>query len=111
MTHMTDSMSAEVLRRAAARPHASQRLLRVADAVREGKFTWEDIAGGQCTHPLAGTLLTPKARETLWPVLDRVAAELEAEKAPEPEPAPAPRRRRVDDDDGGYDFSAALDRV
>lgn len=111
MTGMTDSLSAEVLRRAATQPYASQRLLRVADAVREGKFTWEDVASGRCTHPLAGTLLTPKARETLWPVLDQVAAELEAEKAPEPEPPPAARRRRPDDDDEGYDFGAALDRV
>jgi hypothetical protein len=108
---MTEPLSADVLRRAATHPHAPQRLLRVADGVLDGKFTWEDVASGRCPHPLAGTLLTPRARETLWPLLDRVATELAAENAPEPEEPPAPRRRRIDDDDEGYDFSAALDRV
>lgn len=70
-------LSAEVLRRAAERPHAPPRLLRAADAVREGEFTWEDVASGQCEHPFARSLATPKAKETLWPFLDEVAEELE----------------------------------
>lgn len=89
---MSEFFSADVLRRAAEHPHAPRRLQRVADAVRDGKFTWDEVATGQSAHPLAATLLTPKARETLWPLLDQVAAE------PEPEPE-RPVRPVADEDD------------
>ncbi|TNC29253.1 hypothetical protein FG385_03040 [Amycolatopsis alkalitolerans] len=68
-------LSAEVLREAANRPYAPPRLLRAADAVLEGKFTWEDVAKGQCDHPFARSLFTPKAERTLWPFLQQVADE------------------------------------
>jgi hypothetical protein len=91
-------LSAEVLRKAAARPHAPPRLLRAADAVLDGKFTWEEAATGQCAHPFAQSLFTPKAQRTLWPFLDEVAHEKP------PEPQRQPRRDRVPDDDE-EDFS------
>ncbi|TDP91865.1 hypothetical protein [Labedaea rhizosphaerae] len=78
---MAEPMSAEVLRRAAARRDAPERLLRVADAVLEGKFTWAEVASGATDHPLAVLLFTPKAHETLWPLLQQVAAELDAPPA------------------------------
>jgi hypothetical protein len=69
-------LSAEVLREAAQRPHAPPRLLRAADAVLDGRFTWDDVAGGRCEHPFAQSLFTPRAEETLWPYLREVADEL-----------------------------------
>lgn len=69
-------LSAEVLRKAAEQPHAPPRLLRAADAVREGKFTWEDVASGSCDHPFARSLFTPKAERTVWPFLGEVAEDL-----------------------------------
>jgi hypothetical protein len=71
--------SVDVFRRAAEKPYAPERLLRVADLVREGGARWEDVAAGKCEHFLVQMLSTPKARETLWPVLAQVAEELEAE--------------------------------
>lgn len=79
---MEQLISAEALRRAAQRADAPRRLTRIADAVLEGKFTWEEVAGGQCEHPLALTLFTPKARETVWPLLMEAEAEIGAEAAP-----------------------------
>jgi hypothetical protein len=81
---MNQPISAEALRRAAQRTDAPRRLTRIADAVLEGKFTWEEVAGGRCEHPLALTLLTPKARETVWPLLAEAEAEINAEAMPPP---------------------------
>jgi uncharacterized protein YukE len=74
-----EPMTAEVLRKAAERKDAPPRLLRAADAVREGKFSWEEAAGFQSPHPLAQSLFTPKARETLWPMLREVAKQIGTE--------------------------------
>ncbi|KZB79267.1 hypothetical protein [Amycolatopsis regifaucium] len=94
------SFSAEVFRRAAARPDCSPRLSRAADAVREGKFTWEDVAAGTCEHPLALALFAPQAKEKVWPVLAAIEAELADEQLPEaPPPPPRPRRTPVADED------------
>ncbi|MEU3623451.1 hypothetical protein BS329_28830 [Amycolatopsis coloradensis] len=95
--------TAEVYRRAAARPDAPPRLTRAADCVLDGKFSWEEVAAGTCPHPLAQALFTPKAQEKLWPLLAEVAA------AAEPAPAPAePRRARkpppADDDFSGFTY-------
>jgi uncharacterized protein YukE len=79
-------MTAEVLRRAATHPDAPPRLLRAADAVLEGKFTWEDVAGHQSQHPLAQALSTPKAQEKLWPMLRGVAEQIGKEKPGRPTP-------------------------
>ncbi|MEV7550863.1 hypothetical protein AB0N89_14670 [Amycolatopsis sp. NPDC089917] len=90
--------TAEVFRLAAERPGASPRLTRAAGCVRDGKFSWEEVATGACEHPLAQALFAPKAQEKLWPQLAEIAAELEAA----PEPVAAPRRARkapVTDDD------------
>jgi hypothetical protein len=70
-------LSAEVLRTAAQRPNPPPRLARAADAVLEGKFSWEDVAGGRCEHPFARSLYTPKAERTLGPFLRAVATELQ----------------------------------
>ncbi|OXM53963.1 hypothetical protein [Amycolatopsis alba] len=90
--------TAEVFRLAAERPDASPRLTRAANCVREGKFSWDEVAAGTCEHPLAQALFAPKAQEKLWPQLAEVAASLESA----PEPAAAPRRARrapaTDDD-------------
>ena len=75
------AMSADVLREAAQRPYAPPRLLRAADKVVEGAFSWEDVASGRCAHPVARSLFTAKAHETLWPFLREVAGELDAEPA------------------------------
>lgn len=98
-------MSADVLRRAAQRPNAPPRLARAADAVLEGKFSWEDVASGQCQHPLARALYTGKAREVLGPALREAAGELAQEqqaRAEQTEQA-SPARRVWQDDD--QDFS------
>lgn len=87
-----EPMTAEVLRRAAADRNAPPRLLRAADAVLEGKFTWEEAANYQSPHPLAQALFTPKARETLWPMLRETAERISKESRNPPTPArPAPR--------------------
>ncbi|WP_410651460.1 hypothetical protein [Amycolatopsis sp. cmx-4-54] len=94
------AFSAEVFRRSAARTDISPRLARAADAVREGKFTWEDVAAGTCEHPLALALFAPKAKEKLWPALAVVEAELADEQEHEPPPPPPrPRRPPVADQD------------
>ncbi|HEX5115258.1 MAG TPA: hypothetical protein VFW65_08675 [Pseudonocardiaceae bacterium] len=77
-------LSAEVLRQAAERPNLPPRLARAADAVLEGKFTWEDVAGGRCEHPFARSLFTPKADETLGPFLRAVAEELQPDQPVQP---------------------------
>lgn len=89
--------SVEAFRRAAANPSAPARLLRAADAVKDGKFTWEEALTGQSDHPLAQALFTPKARRTLWPLL--------TEPEPEPEPRPRPKRPVVGGPDEDEDFS------
>lgn len=70
------------------------RLARAADAVLEGKFSWEDVAGGRCEHPFARSLCTPKAERTLGPFLREVAAELQ-----QPPDQPVERNDVPDDDD------------
>ncbi len=102
---MVDSapFTAEVFRLAAARPDASPRLTRAADCVKKGTFTWEEVAAGTATHPLALALSTPRAKEKVWPQLTEVAASLQ------PEPAPAKRRRPIpahpaDDDFSGFTY-------
>jgi len=82
-------LSADVLREAAQRPHAPPRLLRASDAVLDGKFTWDDVAGGRCEHPFARSLFTPKAEETVWPFLQEVADEAAEppDRRTDPEPA------------------------
>lgn len=103
MTHSDDGAapvrtpSVEAFRRAAANPSAPARLLRAADAVLDGKFTWEEAVNGQSDHPLAQALFTPKAKRTLWPLLTE----------PEPEPERRPRAKRPDagDPDEDEDFS------
>ncbi|MEV6907813.1 hypothetical protein [Amycolatopsis sp. NPDC051071] len=96
------TFSAEVFREAASRPDMPPRLARAADAVLEGKFTWEDVAAGTCDHPLALALFAPKAKKTLWPALTTIETELAAGEEPEetPPPPPArPRRAPVADED------------
>jgi hypothetical protein len=93
------ALRSDVLREAALRPHAPPRLLRAADAVLDGKFTWEDVASGRCEHPFARSLFTPKAEETVWPFLREVADDL----APPPEPR-ARRPRSADDDEEDFSF-------
>lgn len=78
MHPVAEPMSAEVLRRAAKHRDAPERLLRAADAVLEGKFSWEEVASHTTDHPLAALLFTPKAHRALWPLLERTAAELDA---------------------------------
>lgn len=102
-----EGLTAEVLARAARRPDAPPRLLRTADAVLDGKFSWAEVASGQCAHPLAQSLFTPKASVVLRPLLAIVANEVAAEKmvAPAPQqpseqPARNTRRNRF-----GEDFS------
>ena len=80
------ALSPEVLRRASVRRDAPPRLLRAADAVLEGKFSWEEVADGTADHPLANALHTPRAHATLWPLLQQVADELD--RPPEPDPVP-----------------------
>src|SRR5262252_7400927 len=87
---MAEQLSAEVLSRAAARRDAPPRLLRAADAVLEGKFSWQEVADGATNHPLAMSLHTPRAHETLWPLLQQVADELGAQDQAQPEPPPVP---------------------
>ncbi|MBB5854732.1 hypothetical protein HDA45_004819 [Amycolatopsis umgeniensis] len=89
--------TAEVYRRAAARPDAPPRLARAADCVLEGKFSWEEVAAGTCPHPLAQALFTPKAQEKLWPLLAEVAAE-PAQAPPPAAPARAVKAPPTDDD-------------
>ncbi|HET6291301.1 MAG TPA: hypothetical protein VFG15_31735 [Amycolatopsis sp.] len=95
--------TAEVFRRAAERPDVPPRLARAADCVRDGKFSWEEVAAGNCEHPIAQALFVPRAQEKLWPLLAEVAAGLEAEPAPA-----APRRARraptTDDDFSEYTY-------
>ncbi len=95
------TFSAEVFRKAASRPDAPPRLARAADAVLEGKFTWEDVAAGTCEHPLALALFAPKAKKTLWPALAEIESGLATEEVPEesPPPPPRPRRTPVSDED------------
>lgn len=85
-----EPLSPEVLRRAAAHRDAPARLLRAADAVLEGKFSWQEVADGTTDHPLAAMLRTPRATETLWPLLWQTEAELAAEEPARPEPPPVP---------------------
>ncbi|WP_414935987.1 hypothetical protein [Amycolatopsis sp. cmx-11-51] len=95
--------TAEVYRRAAARPDAPPRLTRAADCVQDGKFSWEEVAAGTCPHPLAQALFTPKAQEKLWPLLAEVAADVK----PAPAPAEPPRARKAaptDDDFSEYTY-------
>lgn len=70
------------------RRDAPPRLLRAADAVLEGKFSWEEVVEHTADHPVALMLDTPKARDTLWPLLQEVADELAAEQQPAPDPVP-----------------------
>ncbi|GAA4661202.1 hypothetical protein [Amycolatopsis dongchuanensis] len=98
-------LRADILRAAALRPHAPPRLLRAADAVLDGKFTWEEVASGQCAHPFARSLFTPKAQETVWPLLQQVADELT------PPPELRVRRPPPADDDEDDDFSFRTYRV
>lgn len=100
------AFSADVFRKAASRQDVPPRLARAADAVLDGKFTWEDVAAGTCDHPLALALFAPKAKKALWPALAAIETELAAaEEEPEPEeepgppPPPRPRRAPVADDD------------
>ncbi|WP_181775404.1 hypothetical protein [Amycolatopsis pittospori] len=93
------TFTAEVFQKAASLPEVPPRLARAADAVRDGKFTWEDVAAGSCEHPLALALFAPKAKETLWPTLIAVQTELASGGEPEPAPPPRPRRAAVSDDD------------
>jgi hypothetical protein len=96
------SFSAEVFRKAASLPEVPPRLARAADAVLEGKFTWEDVAAGTCEHPLALALFAPKAKKTLWPALATIETELASEAEPEEAPPPLPprpRRAAVSDED------------
>ncbi|AUI64950.1 hypothetical protein [Amycolatopsis sp. BJA-103] len=90
--------TAEVFGRAAARPDVPPRLARAADCVREGKFSWEEVASGNCEHPLAQALFAPRAQEKLWPLLAEVAAELESAPAPAAPPRRARRAPATDDD-------------
>jgi hypothetical protein len=90
-------MSAEVLRRAALRPDAPPRLLRAADAVLDGKFSWAEVASGHCAHPIALALFTPKAHETLWPLLRGVADEIDSADVEREKPA-STRETGADDD-------------
>jgi hypothetical protein len=98
---MRDPMSAEVLRAAARLPNPPARLRRAADAVLEGQFTWEDVAGGGCEHARARALYSPKARQTVWPTLERVARELDdqAERADAGAPAAGAPMSSADDGD------------
>lgn len=110
---LREPMSAEVLRIAARSPDAPARLTRAADAVLEGKFSWADVAEGTCRHPRAQALFSPRAKETVWPLLARVAAELNADDA-KPGPAEAPPTRPLDDEDFSYrtylrDWDAGLE--
>jgi hypothetical protein len=103
---MHEPMSAEVLRAAAGMPHPPARLMRAADAVLEGEFTWEDVASGTCEHPRARALYSPKAKETVWPALCQVADELNArsgtageEQPSEDDNQPHPRTLFFDEED------------
>ncbi|MFJ8910327.1 hypothetical protein [Amycolatopsis sp. NPDC102389] len=95
--------TAEVFRRAAERPEVPPRLARAATCVRDGKFSWEEVATGNCEHPLAQALFAPRAQEKLWPLLAEVAAELESEPPP-PEPRRARRAPATDDDFSEYTY-------
>lgn len=89
-----DSLTPEVLERAARRPDAPPRLKRVLDAVLDGKFSWAEAASGETDHPTARNLLTPRARFSLAGLFDEVAAEpVKSEKKKKPEP---------DDEFGGF---------
>jgi hypothetical protein len=100
-------MSAEILRRAAELRNAPPRLLRAADAVLDGKFSWEDVASGRCEHPKALALFTAKAQETLWPLLREVAEEIDSDKPEHKEPT-AQRYSEIDADEDYYDQFSIL---
>lgn len=102
------ALSEEVLRRAAARPDAPPRLLKAADAVRDGKFSWAEVVAGECDHPKALALFTRKASETLWPLLRQVADEVEAAKPGRDEKA---EPREVGTEDEYYDTFQVLRRA
>jgi hypothetical protein len=90
-------MTADLLRRAAEHPDASPRLLAAADAIREGKFTWEDVADGTGQHPLARRLHAPRSVRTLQPLLESIRLQLPA--APEESAAKSPERLDFDDEE------------
>jgi hypothetical protein len=97
----SDSAAAALLRMAAQRPDLPPALAEAAAAVREGKFTWDELATGKSSHPAACELRSPAARATVWPFLRKVSEEISTE--PEPAKPRRPRRpRRASDDD---DFS------
>src|SRR5262245_7844173 len=98
---LVEPMTADVLRRAAARPDAPPRLIRAADAVMDGQFTWEEAASGKCEHPLARALHSGRARATVWPLLAEVASEPAARPPPE-DADDRPERPRFDGDDFSY---------
>lgn len=71
---------AAALRKAATHPRAPRRLQRAADAVLDGKFSWEDVVQGTCTHPYAMSLFTRGAEREMWPQVLRLVDR--AEQAP-----------------------------
>ena len=79
---MTPLMTPDLLRRAASRPDAPKRLTRAADAVRDGKFSWEEVAAGTADHPVARSLLSGKAMGLLIPLLEKVSAETDPVPGP-----------------------------
>ncbi|EME60432.1 hypothetical protein [Amycolatopsis decaplanina] len=95
--------TAEVFRRAAERPEVPPRLARAADCVRDGKFSWEEVATGNCEHPLAQALFAPRAQEKLWPLLAEVAVELESAPT-QAEPRRARKAPSTDDDFSEYTY-------
>ena len=92
-----DSLTPEVLERAARRPDAPPRLKRVLDAVLDGKFSWAEAARDETDHPAARNLFTPRARFTLSGLFDEVAAE-----PVEPEPAKKRKDPEPDAEFGGF---------
>jgi len=75
---MRGLITAELLQAAARRHDAPERLLKAADAVTEGRITWDELANPNCPDPLAQALHTARARKVLSPVLERAAANLAA---------------------------------
>jgi hypothetical protein len=81
------SRLADALRRAAAHPAAPRRLQRAADAVLDGRFSWDDVVSGHCAHPYSLSLFTPAAEREMWPrvlTLIEEGAEPVVEKRPPP---------------------------